>query len=215
MPIHTRRRVLRTDRTACSPRWCRTTAVILGETVERVHWNLRHGPNPARTSRPPRSRMVRCRSSCPFEGGRARDDSIETSHLLVIKVMLDLRPRRHRVPMVYTGAHVVGGAFQPAFWSASQDAFPGGAQTRQAKRHPGRHARRQSKSRKCRRCGPDQALLPGDCTPAGGGWLRPDPTPPTTWVVGSGLNQKIRQKKGGRRGGRGRVLKMKIWSGSQ
>ena len=61
-----------------------------------------------------------------------------------------------------------------------------------------------------RNCGPDHPLLPGDGTPDGGTWLRPDPAPPTTWVVGSGLNQVISRKKGRRRGWSGWVLWMEI-----
>src|SRR6266436_1293895 len=47
---------------------------------------------------------------------------------------------------------------------------------------------------------PPPADCKGDCTPG----LRPDPTPPTTWVVGSDLRLVVRRlEKGGGGGGRG------------
>ena len=59
------------------------------------------------------------------------------------------------------------------------------------------------------RC-PDHPLLPGDCGSDGAAWLRPDPAPPTTWVVGSVLNQVVSGEKR-RRGWSGKgFLRMEI-----
>ena len=91
--------------------------------------------------------------------------------------------------------HVVARALAGAFETAFAPAFEGGSQTRHPQRHSRRQARRQARSRIPLKCQAPTAPSSGDCMGDRTAGLRPDPTPPTTWVVGSGLRLVVRRKK--------------------